>query len=180
MKIYFIERNSDGLIFNGFQEGGQPPLEGMLRVKEVAVSILGGAVEDWVVRSTDIDREPGKVIRLIERLTSGQPGFTAHQAALLSIEGLSAVLSRGWFPGCRIMTQDDSYDISSLDQDQGVALDVVEDGGGLIQLQPYTWDPDTESKADLPADLTLILADLLRGVLPAGAQSLDALREEEG
>jgi len=180
VKIYFIERISDGLIFNGFQEGGRPPLEGMLRVKEVAVSLLGGAPEDWTVRHAAVDRTPGTVIRLIERATSGWPGFTAHQAPLLSIDGLSAVLSRGWFPGCRIMAQDDSYEFSSPAQDQGIALDVVEDGSGLIQFQPYTWDPDTETKGDLPAGLALILADLLRGILPAGAQSLTELQGEEG
>lgn len=177
MKIYFIERQSDGLIFNSVQTGGQPPKDDQLRRKETAVSILGGSVEDWTGRMIEIEPQEGKVIRLIE--ADGQGGYTVSQDQMLKTTGLAATLSKGWFGGCKVMAANDVHTFSSPGADTGIALDIIEDDTtGAIELQPYTWDPATETKADPPAGVTVIQADLLRGVLPAGASSLDQLEEE--
>jgi len=176
MNIHFIER-SDGLIFNSVQVGGAPPKADQLRRKETAVSFLGGMVEDWTGRSVEYTPQEGKVIRLIE--TDGQGGYTVHQDQLFKTIELAATVTTGWFGGCKVMPADDVYAFGSPATDTAIALDVVEDDAtGAIELQPYTWDPAAEIKADPPAGVTVIQADILRGVLPAGASSLDQLEEE--
>ena len=176
-RIYFIERISDGLVFNSIQNGGQLPKDDQLRRKEVAVSILGGSVDDWAGRSAEYEPEEGKTVRLVE--VDGQGGYTVSQDQMLKATGLAATLSKGWFGGCKVMAANDVHTFSSPGADTGIALDVVEDDAtGAIELQPYTWDPAAETKADPPTGATVIQADLLRGVLPAGASSLDQLEEE--
>ena len=176
MQVYFIERG-DGLVFNSVQVGGRPPKDDQLRRKEVAVATLGGSTDDWEGRAVEFNPELGQVIRLIE--PDGQGGYSVHQAPLLAIDGLMAALSRGWFPDCQVMTADDGHTFAAPAADVGLALDVVQDDAtGEVQLQPYEWDPETETKADPPAGFTVLMSDLLRGVLPDGAVSLDELQEE--
>ncbi len=180
MEIYSIERD-DGLIFNSCQPGGSPPMDDQLRRKEVAVSILGGSVADWTGKETDYTPEAGKIIRLIE--ADGQGGYTVHQDELIKTSGMMATLSKGWFGGCVIMPEDDSHEFASSASERSLALDVVrDDTTGIIELQPYTWDhlaDPPQVKSSPPAGVTVLKEDILRGILPAGADSLDQLMIEE-
>ncbi|MBW1712948.1 MAG: hypothetical protein JRJ59_07360, partial [Deltaproteobacteria bacterium] len=109
-----------------------------------------------------------------------QGSYTVHQGRLLTTDGLTATLSRGWFGGCKILSDDDCHTFDSPQQETAIALHVVEEtASGQISLQPYVWDPQTEVKGDSPAGCLVLQADLLRGVLPAGATSLDDLEEED-
>ena len=81
-----------------------------------------------------------------------------------------------------VVVEADSYTFSAPASDTALALDVALDPQGSVQLQPYQWDPQAEppeTKGDLPLGWTLVEADVLRGVLPAGAGSLDELGKEE-
>jgi hypothetical protein len=104
----------------------------------------------------------------------------AYPAAPLTLAGLRVTLGLGhvWGERHAEATAEDSLTFAAPAADQGIALDVVQDEAGLVQLQPYAWDPATETKGALPEGLTLIQADVLRGILPAGASSLNQLEEE--
>ncbi|MBW2619130.1 MAG: hypothetical protein JRC92_09670 [Deltaproteobacteria bacterium] len=175
-RIYFIERISDGLIFNGWLPGPQSGSNISAWIA-AAVREVGGSAEDWSLSSAEYEPEADKTVRLIE--PDGAGGYTISQDQMLKTAGLAATLTKGWFGGCKVMAANDVHTFSSPGTDTAIALDVVKDDvTGAIELQPYTWDPATESKADPPAGVTVIQADLLRGVLPAGASSLDQLEEE--
>ena len=168
MDLFFIERK-DGLIFNSVQCGGGKPRNDQLLRKEVAVSILGGNISDWTGRKTSYEPEYGKAVRLIE--SDGAGGYTVSQDRLFAVNGLSITLSRGWFKNCSIMGTDDFHTFSNSDAAQSIAVDVIQDDEtGEVELQPYVWDhlaDPPEIKNSPPEGVTVLIEDLIRGVLPA-------------
>ena len=79
MKVYFIERK-DGLIFNSFQEGGNPPLDDQLRRREIAAETHGGSPNDWTGRVVEVDLAPGYYIASI--LSDGYRGYKVVQKSV--------------------------------------------------------------------------------------------------
>ncbi len=101
-----------------------------------------------------------------------------------SCDGLTATLGAGHIFGDvhAEVTEADSYTFAQPEAEVALALDAALDELGQPQLQPYQWFPaaePAETKGDLPTGWTLVKADLLRGILPAGSRSLADLQEEE-
>ncbi len=139
-----------------------------------AAAMMGGEPEEWELE--EIEAESLETVRLIE--PDGQGGYTISYGNMIEIDGLTATLTRGWVSGAKV-TEGDAHVFDSPAQDTAIALDVVEDDAtGEIVLQPYTWNPDAETKADPPEGYFVLWADILRGILPAGASSLNQLQEE--
>ena len=108
-------------------------------------------------------------------------GLTFAQPLGIRVDGLTVHLDAGlYWSGSQtneVLTAD-SFTFTSPETDTAIAVDVIKNDQGVIELQVYEWDPDTEVKADPdPAD-TVILADVVRGVLTAGAENLDNLEDE--
>lgn len=104
-----------------------------------------------------------------------------HPPAKLSMAALTATLEAGYLiiDGQPVIIAADPYTFGFPVDDLGVALDVVRDDQDEIGLYVYTWDPGSEEKPDLPAGFELIRADVLRGILPAGAADLAEIQLEE-
>ncbi len=111
---------------------------------------------------------------------------STYPAAEVSTAGLTATLSTGhlWTDSGHFEnTAEDAHTFEAPAADTAVALDVVvEDATGAILLAYYTWNhlaEPPETKGDPPAGHTVLISDVLRGILPAGATSLDQLTPEE-
>jgi len=76
MKIYFVERISDGLI-HGSQACLNPPTEDNRRSREVAAEIHGGLPDDWQGRVIEIEPIPDQDIESIA--ADGKGGYMVTQ-----------------------------------------------------------------------------------------------------
>ncbi len=76
MKIYFVERISDGLT-HGSQACLNPPMDDNLRSREVAAEIHGDSSDDWVGRMVEIELKPDQYIESIK--ADGEGGYTVTQ-----------------------------------------------------------------------------------------------------
>ena len=101
----------------------------------------------------------------------------------LTLTGLTAFLGTGHVFGDihAEVTEEDSYTFAQPETEVAIALDLVQDQEGLVQLQPYQWNPQAdpaETKGNPPSGVTVVKVDLVRGILPVGAGSLAELVEE--
>ena len=104
-------------------------------------------------------------------------------ASLLKVrtDGLTVHLDAGlyWHGNQAIdVTTSDSYTFTSPISDTSIAIDVIKNEQNTIELQVYEWNPVSEVKADPDPTDTVILADVIRGVLIAGVNNLESLEEE--
>ena len=76
MKIYFVERISDGLI-HGSQACLNPPIDDNLRCRETAAEIHGGSADDWQGQTVEVELIPGQFIESIQ--ADGKGGYLVTQ-----------------------------------------------------------------------------------------------------
>ena len=76
MKIYFVERISDGLT-HGSQACPNPPIDDNLRSREVAAEIHDGSPDDWQGRVVEAELIPDQYIESIK--ADGEGGYVVTQ-----------------------------------------------------------------------------------------------------
>jgi len=95
MKVYYIYRPLDHLVYDSFQYGGAPPKDGMLAVRKLAVKDHGGSKEQWVVGEVEVaahelDLET-EYITNIENPSSAKPRIVIATRPSKTSEGLARI-----------------------------------------------------------------------------------------
>lgn len=106
--------------------------------------------------------------------------------ANITTNGLAVTLSVGYLldpDGQPIIVEgEDAHTFDSPAADIALAVDVIQnEADGSIELGYNTWDPaavPAQTKGDPPDGYRVLVADLVRGILPAGSTDLADLQEE--